>query len=326
MDWTPDTGTALPAGAAVAMQQHPAYAAALAAMGRPTRRLILGDPGAPVASALVMERRWPGLGRFRLLARGPVWAPDLPGRARRAHMRALRDRLCRGAAGVIATPDLIDGADPLADAGWLMTVTPHTVAEWALDPDDAGRRAGLHQKWRNRLVRAEGAGIVVRERRMPPDPLHWIYRRDRELAARRRYAALPPAFGAAWAATGDARLYTAERAGERVAAALVLIWPPGASYHVAWSSEFGRGVDAPRLVLWHAAARLAAEGVRVFDLGAVETEAGAGLARFKLGTGALAVPMGATWMRAPGTGAVAWLQRMAERRGGRMVAEGASRT
>ena len=315
MDWiSDDGGTALPKGAEVPMQQHPAYAATLRALGRTVRRYALGKRSAPLATALVLERRVPVFGTFRLLSRGPVFAPCVAPAERGARVRALRERLAEGASPIV-TADLVGGSDPMADAGWLMTVTPYHAAEWTLAREAGERRAGLHQKWRNRLVRAERSELHVRERTMSDDPGHWLYRADRANARARRYAALPPAFGAAWARTGDARLFTAERDGRRVAAALILMHPPGATYHVAWASEEGRAIDAPRLLLWRAAARLAKEGVTVFDLGSLETEQAPGLARFKLGTGARAVAMGATWMRAPGTAPVAALQRWWEGRG-----------
>lgn len=49
-----------------------------------------------------------------------------------------------------------------------------------------------------------------------------------------------------------------------------------------------------------AADRLAASGHTTFDLGLVETDNAASLARFKLRTGALLRKLGGTWIAIPG--------------------------
>jgi hypothetical protein len=49
------------------------------------------------------------------------------------------------------------------------------------------------------------------------------------------------------------------------------------------------------ILLWQAAVWLAGQGTRTLDLGAVDTVSAAGVARFKLGTGATARPLGGTW-------------------------------
>jgi hypothetical protein len=53
-------------------------------------------------------------------------------------------------------------------------------------------------------------------------------------------------------------------------------------------------------MLFHAALALRAEGVRWLDLGSVNTEDAPGLARFKLGTGAVLHPLGSTLLVVPG--------------------------
>ncbi|WYK06320.1 hypothetical protein DWF04_021940 [Cereibacter sphaeroides f. sp. denitrificans] len=54
-------------------------------------------------------------------------------------------------------------------------------------------------------------------------------------------------------------------------------------------------------------------GIEALELGLIDTERTEGIARFKLGTGAAACPLGATWLRAPGTGWVARLARLVHR-------------
>jgi len=56
---------------------------------------------------------------------------------------------------VMATPDRIEGADPLVRAGWLSLISPGSQAHMTLMPNSQMMRDRLHGKWRNQLVRAE---------------------------------------------------------------------------------------------------------------------------------------------------------------------------
>jgi len=66
---------------------------------------------------------------------------------------------------------------------------------------------------------------------------------------------------------------------------LFLIHGRRATYHVGWTSEAGRDNAAHNLILWTAMKELKARGVATLDLGGVNTQSGAGIARFKLETG-----------------------------------------
>jgi lipid II:glycine glycyltransferase (peptidoglycan interpeptide bridge formation enzyme) len=66
---------------------------------------------------------------------------------------------------------------------------------------------------------------------------------------------------------------------------MFLIHGQAATYQVGWSNDQGRDLNAHNLLLWQAMTELSARGVRVLDLGGVNTGRSAGLARFKIGTG-----------------------------------------
>jgi lipid II:glycine glycyltransferase (peptidoglycan interpeptide bridge formation enzyme) len=80
---------------------------------------------------------------------------------------------------------------------------------------------------------------------------------------------------------------------------LFLLHSPWASYHIGWSGAEGRRTNAHALLLWQAMLRLREEGFTTLDLGDVNTEDAPGLARFKIGTGALVAPLGATVLVPP---------------------------
>lgn len=293
-----DWAAALPVSAAP-MQQHPRYGRALSLCGAGVRRLtIADDDGAPLGLAQIVTRRF-GPIKLSMIGRGPVWRAPLDADRQRTALR----QIARGAGVLIATPGTV-AADRPAPQGpgmiALMTAAHHAVLD--LGPGRGALRAGLGAKWRNRLVRAEAAPISVSRGR----DFGWLLAVEAAQARARGYRGLPARFAEAWVAAGDDavndggyRLYEARAAGVRVAAMLFLTHWPWASYHIGWSGEAGRRLNAHGLILWRAITDLAAEGVAALDLGTVDTEAAPGLARFKIGTGARVAPLGPTLLVLP---------------------------
>ncbi|WP_161470920.1 GNAT family N-acetyltransferase [Tropicimonas marinistellae] len=290
------------------MQQHETYGAACVASGCRVRRFVLRSrEGCVLAAAQVLVRRWMLLGTAALLSRGPVWAPGTAAAFRQAALIRLLDRLRTEHRCVAVTPELCGGVDPLAHCGWLEAVTPCHLASLRLDAPPDVLRARMHGKWRNRLARAEQAerdGLEIRHAPMPPDPGHWLLRKEAAQARQRGYRSLPPRFTAAWVAAGGAhaaRLFTAWKAGSPVAAMLFLRHDPGASYHVGWTGPMGRETGAHNLLLWRAMTWLQSTGVQQIDLDVIDTVSAPGLVRFKLGSGARPALLGATRISAPGS-------------------------
>ena len=274
----PDDGT-------VPLLQSAAAGRALGAL-----RLRVTESGIPVAQALLLRR-------FGLAAtiQGPLWHPAAtPGQCAAA-LRALRRAGLR----------LVDAPDPatataLRAAGFRQIATPAHVARLDLLPDTDARRHALDGKWRNRLVLAESSGLTLHHRRLrgANDPLLLA---AADLARRRRYRSLPPAFAAACAAAAPGSMVVEARLrGLPVAAMLILRHGCAATYQVGHTTAAGRAAEAHRLILWHVINHLAGNGVTRLDLGTIDTETAPGLARFKLGTGARAVPLGGSYLAIPG--------------------------
>lgn len=314
MEWTDATSPRLPEVSAP-MQQHPAYARACTALGQRVRWLRLGPAGAPTGMALVLCRRWPGLGDAALVSRGPVWSDDLPPDDRRAALDGLIVRLRKDHAAVVVTPDPVAGQDPLRDTHVLPLVTPMTVAQLDLGGTATARRARLRGKWRNALVRAEAAPLSVTATRMPPNVGHWLLRHEAAQARERRYRRLPAAFAAAWArmSPDDTVLMTALDATGPVAGMLFLRHGGAATYHTGWTDGTGRAAGAHTRLMWEAMTHLADAGVTLLELDLIDTHSAPGIARFKLGTGAVAVTLGATRIAAPGTAFLASIARAMSR-------------
>lgn len=274
---------------ALPLQQHSRFASALRALGRDVERIDLGGAG----QALVIRRGVPGLGRLGYAPRGPVWRTDDPDGRVEALGRLTRD-------GV----RLIEAEAPcpsLRRAGFRQVMTAAHVAELDLSGTERDRRAALSGTWRNALRRAEGAGLRLEWRRFDGDPSHWLLMHEARMRCERRYRALPQSLACAFARTGRdaAWVLSAHDGAEPVAGMLFLLHAPVATYHIGWTGDRGRALSAHRLMLMAAADRLAAEGVCRLDLGAVDTEAEPGLARFKIGAGARVRALGGSWVRLP---------------------------
>ncbi|WP_129633918.1 GNAT family N-acetyltransferase [Tropicimonas sp. IMCC6043] len=302
-DWVDTERPLLPEGAVTPLQQHPLYGAACAALGARVRWLALSG-ARPAGAVQVLLRRWPLLGEAALVSRGPVWAPEEPAERRRAGLPALLERLRRDHRVVCVTPELCGGADPMAESGWLTAITPCFLAELDLSRPLAEIRAGQHRKWRCRLSRAERGDLRVWHGPMPADPAHWLLRAEARQSRARGYRNLPTAFLMAWIRAGrgrSARLFTADLGDAPIAGMIFLLHGRGASYHIAWTGPEGRRTDAHRRLLWEAMRWLHGAGVVRLDLDRIDTEDAPDLARFKLGSGARAVELGATRLSAPGT-------------------------
>lgn len=289
-DAQPDPDMILP------LQQHPHFMAALALIGRPADVVTLRDGAQRVGQVLMIRRRFLGCATVRLAARGPAWHPDASFPQKVTGLRLLARH------GLWMIEGEADDDAALRTAGYRRVVTPAHVAELSLAGTAAERRARLDGKWRNALSQALRAGLRLRHTPFRGENDHWLLQREAEQRRRKGYHTLPMAVTVAFARAnpGLVRIFTAEEAGEPVAAMLMLRHGPVATYHIGWSGPRGRATSAHHLILMHAADWLAERGHHRLDLGSVDTESAAGLARFKIGTGAAIRTLAGSWLRIPG--------------------------
>ena len=301
--WNPperSTWDALHRSASGALQQHWSYGAALhAGAARCMRALVTAD-GAPVAIAQFMCRRIGFLVEVALCTRGPVWLTplDAVGRARayRALKKTFPARLPRV---VMFSPDE-PAADGAPGAGLHRVMTGYSTVQIDLTRAPDELRADLAGNWRNRLVAAERSALKVQRGGTKPAQYRWLLEREATQRDRKTYRGLPLEFVEAYqaACTDPAAALLHLRADlgrDAQAGMLFLVHGDAATYHVGWSSEEGRKLGAHSLLLWHAINVLRERGLRRLDLGGVDTERGAGIARFKIGTGGAVVTLAGTY-------------------------------
>lgn len=268
-----------------ALQQSYLYGEIARAAGRSVARYRLTRGG-----RLVGQVQMIGRSGLWLVSRGPVFSEEVAPRDRRACLRRLAHRF-----GILlATPET---ACPGPGVIPLISARHHAIWDVAAAPEIL--RDAMAGKWRNRLSAAERAGLRVLE-----EPgIDWILAADADQQSQRGYRALPADFTRQWAqrAPRDLLALRVETAcGARLAGGIFLRHGLGASYHIGWTGEEGRGCGAHNLMLWQAATRLRALGVNRLDLGAVDSEEGSGRMRFKLGTGARVATLGPSSWVLPG--------------------------
>lgn len=300
------------------MQQDWAWGDALAASGVSVLRARLdGDDGAPLAIAQIITRRVAGLLSVGLCSRGPLFlaatpegdgasaataaasssSTTMPEQAVTACRLLARDVALRRPRLVFVAPEL---ERPLP--GLHRMVTGQSVVVLDLGRPPEALRAAMHPKWRNRLVAAERAGLRVQRVGARPVQYRWLLEREAAQRGRRGYWALPPGFVEIWqqaaAPAEDDALLTlrVDQGREPIAGMMFLVRGASALYHVGWADERGREAGAHPLLLWQAMLQLRERGVRRLELGAVDTQRGASLARFKIGSGGRVIGLSGTWL------------------------------
>ncbi len=274
------------------LPQSPEFARAAALLNVTVRRGQQESGGKLIGIWQVQSRRLGRLGEVDLLSRGPVWRSE---DAAQGWLRRIPG--LQGARPLILNADTFLSPHALRATGFWPIVTPATIAMLPLG-EPAQMRAALQQKWRNRLNRAEAAGLALDWQDLRDSEDHWLLQADAAQQKSRGYCGWPVAFVHAFVAAnpGKARLLTARHRGIPVAAGLFLCHGQMASYHIGHSLPEGRHLNAMNLVLWEAMRALAARGHNLLDLGTLNSDDAAGLAHFKLGTGAQALRQGGTWL------------------------------
>ena len=289
------------AAASAALQQDWAYGSCMKAIGVACWRVRVEAEGRTVALAQFIGRRLAGMVSVALCSRGPVWTESLTAadkaevyRRLRAGLPMLRPRLA------FFTPEEPAG-ESLGLSPWRRVMTGYSTVTLDLSQSREQLRAGFEGKWRNRLVAAEAAGLTVQRLGANPAQFRWLLEQEDSMREQRGVAGLPSGFIERYIQARKSAAHTvltlrADQQGERVAAMMFLLHGTAATYQVGWSNDTGRQLNAHNLLLWQAIEALQQRGVRLLDLGGVNTQRSAGIARFKLGTGGRVLTLAGTYL------------------------------
>ncbi len=248
--------------------QSTPYAVAAAAMGAQVGRGVMDG----------VQVQWLDRGGLRMVARAAV-------------PRGALRHLARHWGATVAVPEVA-----VRGPGLVPLVTPQHVALWDLRAEPGVLLAGMAGKWRNRLVTALGQ---VRVRMGGDAGLGVLMAQESAQRQVRGYRALPVGFTKGLPRSA-LRVWQWRQGGQVQAVMCFVRHGRGATYHMGWASDLARLRAVHGVMLWQAALALRAEGVETVDLGLVNHVAAPGLARFKLGTGAVMQALGATVLVLPG--------------------------
>jgi hypothetical protein len=289
------------AKAAAPLQQDWAYGACMKALGVEVLRACVMSNDQPVALAQFIVRKWLGVLGVALCGRGPVWLTSLSGAEKAKAYAALKKSLpMKGLKLVLVTPEE-EASKELGLSPWRRVTTGYSTVMLDISPNMEVLRAQLDKRWRHRLGGAENSELTIHRVGTNPGQYRWLLDADMQQRKERNLEGLPIAFFDLYAKARHepAKTFLTMRADvgrDRVAGMLFLIHGEAATYQLGWTSDQGRDLHAHNRLLWSAIEELKTRGVRWLDLGGVNTQRSAGVARFKIKTGGRVVTFAGTFI------------------------------
>ena len=285
-----------------ALQQAWIYGEALASLGVSMARAMVWQDGQLVAIAQFMCKRVLGYISLASCTRGPIFHPDLSPADRAAIYKRLRQSVPVPHLKVpLFSPNCSgEKLDPVETRGMSRVMTGYSTVLLDLTQALSTLKAQLEGKWRNRLNKVLANVKLQVHVQASLKRCDWLL--GQELAQReaKKFHGLPTDFVKAYiACAADHRqafvVAYAELGKNTVGGMLFLIHGRVASYHVGWSDEEGRRLNAHNALLWQAMAYLKDMGIEVLDLGGVNTHDLPGISRFKLGAGGQPITLAGTY-------------------------------
>jgi hypothetical protein len=278
------------AQASGALQQDWAYGSTRVAMGSSVLRGVVHADGVPVAMAQFTVRRFGRWAGFALCSRGPIWLQALSGSDKARAYQAMRQSIpLPGLRFLMITPD--EPQSPALGLPHLRRIMTGyaTVMLDISQPMDA-LRTNLDPRWRSPLSGAEKSELSIHRMGTNPGQYRWLLDADMQQRVTRGFQGYPDIFFERYAESRkqpskNILSIRADLGRDRVAAMMFMLHGEAATYQVGWTSDAGRNLHAHHLILWKSIEELKERGIRLLDLGGVNTGRSAGIARFKMATG-----------------------------------------
>lgn len=134
--------------------------------------------------------------------------------------------------------------------------------------DEDRVRANLAPTWRNRLKKAESAGLTLAISQAPED-VDWMIDRHAENMSEKGFSGPAPALVKALyrAAPDDVFVFQALLADRPVGGMLVYRFHHTAEYYVGWFARDGRKANVSNCLYWRSVLEMKNRGCSFFDLG-----------------------------------------------------------
>ena len=287
--------------AAGALQQAWDYGSTLKLLGVPVLRARVLDQGQQVAQVQFIVRKWGRFGAVALSTRGPIWSKPLPLEAESEVYKALKKTLpLKGIRFMAVTPEVpegqVHGLHPMRRIMSGMSTVMLDISRPVTE-----LRAQLEGRWRSSLVSAEASDLTVHRVGTNEGQYRWLLDHEAQQRVDKHLEGLPIPFFDLYVQSRkqpakNILTLRSDLGRDRLAAMMFLIHGDAATYQVGWTSDQGRDLHAHHLILWHAIQELQSKGIRVLDLGGVNTVRSAGVARFKMRTGGQVLTLAGTYI------------------------------
>ena len=287
--------------AAGALQQGWDYGSSLKLLGVPVLRARVVDDGHQVAQAQFIVRKWGKFGAVALCTRGPIWSKSLTPEAESIVYKALKKSLpLTGIRFMAVTPEvaqgLVHGLHPMR-----RIMSGMSTVMLDLGQPISEMRTHLEGRWRASLVSAESSAMTVHRVGTNEGQYRWLLDNEKQQRVDKHLEGLPIPFFDLYVQSRkqpakNILTLRSDMGRDRIAAMMFLIHGEAATYQVGWTSDQGRELNAHHLILWRAIEELRERGVRVLDLGGVNTIRSAGVARFKMRTGGKVLTLAGTYI------------------------------
>jgi lipid II:glycine glycyltransferase (peptidoglycan interpeptide bridge formation enzyme) len=254
-----------------------------------------------VAQAQFIVRKWGKLGAVALCTRGPIWSKHLTPEDESLVYKALKKTLpLKGIRFMAVTPEVAEGqAHGLHPMRRIMSGMSTVMLDISLPMPEI--RAQLEGRWRTSLVGAEASDMKVHRVGTNEGQYRWLLDNEKLQRVDKQLEGLPIPFFDMYVQSRkqpakNILTLRSDLGRDRIAAMMFLIHGEAATYQVGWTSDQGRELNAHHLILWRAIEELRERGIRVLDLGGVNTIRSAGVARFKMRTGGKILTLAGTYI------------------------------
>lgn len=283
------------------LQQDWAYGSTMLSLGARVLRVRVEADGVVVAQAQFIVRQYSQWLATALCTRGPLWLETLSAKDKAAVYRQLRQTIpLRGLRFVAVTPDETLHKDlGLPRVRRVMSGYSTVMLDISQPPEVL--RANLDGRWRQPLRIAEKSDLNVQRMGSNPGQYRWLLDAEMKQRAERHLDGMPLIWFERYAESRKqpGRCLLSLRADigrDRLAGVMFLIHGQAATYQVGWNSDAGRDLHAHNLLLWRGIEALQERGIRTLDLGGVNTQRSAGVARFKIATGGVVKQLAGTYL------------------------------
>ena len=286
--------------AAGPLQQDWAYGSTMLVSGGTVIRAAIQAEGKTVGLAQCVVRRFGNFGGVALCTRGPLWLAPLSGKDKAHAYRSLRQSLpVKGLRFLFVTPNEPSGED-VGLSPLKRVMTGYSTALLDLTPSMADLRAGLEKRFRHRVGGAEKSDLTVHRVGTNVGQYRWLMDAEQLQRDNRSLQGMPLHFVDAYIASRkqpghNVLTLRADIGRDRVAGMMFLLHGQAATYQIGWTSDAGRDAHAHNLLLFKGMEALKERGIRSLDMGGINTGRSAGIARFKISTGAKVVTLAGTF-------------------------------